>query len=277
MKAPTQFRKFQIPMFLLLSMLLQGICSADTYKSEESFGTIRWTYKDLVRTVSKVNSFTEHANAGKIGQYDIILNTISVSDKYRHGKTISGTVDVSDLEDAPDIATEVTYSYYSSADLPVSSIRLSLRDSSRTLSVEGNSPEQVEGVTSLIVNHLNAASLGLPFKFPLIGFLYFASGVGALIIGFLGGTYGGAGKPVKAWLLIGIAILLGLFGIWVLFGNAIHEVEVFRGDVSWVSRNPGLVAIIGFSIPGLSWLWRRAWNTRANKLKRRKSAGIAQW
>ncbi|WP_454909269.1 hypothetical protein [Variovorax gossypii] len=138
---------------LLLLLAIQPTWAQTNYSKTAELPALRVSFSDLQGVVDKVSTLTANANGGARAREEV---------KLKAGKTevaIGGRLLLPSGAKVPDQIDTFSYSYASSAeDAPIKRVYLDFRDYSRTLTVEGSSPEQVDAVFVTIREELNTLS-----------------------------------------------------------------------------------------------------------------------
>src|SRR2546427_76640 len=134
-----------IAIILLLAGLKEAR-SASTYRRNHQLRPIRMSYQDLSALVARLNRLIDEVNAG----HDAPFRTRSLEvegDGIRIEATDELTTDA--FANAPPIAKSVDY-HYTNRGAPISAVFILLRDTFRSIRVEGTSREQVDATTAML-------------------------------------------------------------------------------------------------------------------------------
>lgn len=136
----------------LAAVLALQVDTSPIYSREITISPVRLTHKELAELFLRVNGLATKANdkldPDRLTEIVTIKGTGGTGYTYRDRR---GSYDFSKL---PQFTNNFSYSYSHKSDAPVSRISLILTDTSRLLTVEGASPEQVDGILSVVSEFL---------------------------------------------------------------------------------------------------------------------------
>jgi hypothetical protein len=233
---------------LALCVLVSQPLSAQRLESTRTteYGPLRLSYDDLSKTVVKIHRLLQKANEGvdcerATEEVDINNGVVGV----RIGQDFSSAA----FSGAPEVAYWAEYRYDGCREAPISTVTLSLWDSSRTLEVEGRSADQVQELTGVITEDLtpfHCVLAGFGFRSAVCVVLYLA-GMILLAVG-LAGTIGHVPRLVGRCLgvvFMGLGLCLLLAVLACPWEKWFAGTAVYSGSTSFVERNAAEVTFLG--------------------------------
>ncbi len=232
-----------------------------SYGRNITFGTIKISYEELNRVVSKIHNFTEQANADYHDKN--ALEKMTLSDGKRT-ITLRNQLSLQSVKELPAASYRLLFSYENDNQLaPITSVQLDFSDSSRNLSVEGNNFEQVDALFSLLSEQMNTYSfyIGGPMQRTLGGFA-------CLIILFLALLFlmhpnvKAPGKLVVSAIIFSLVFLILLLAL--PFNRWLPGFLLYDPKAAFLPRNSPIFTFLGFIlttlpfiISGLRWLLKK--------------------
>jgi hypothetical protein len=234
---------FLIFLLGLLVCCTQKAQSANLYSRQTTFPPLKLSQEDLKALISNIEIYVAKANSESV---TTVVHQVEISDGEKT-ITYKGSVASLPIERLPEICYKLTYFYYLpySEDSSVSQIAMNFDDYSRTLTVQGSQPEQVDGLFLLIQDDISkhiSRFGGSGFRQLFVMSIYFlVVGLGAFFY-FLrrNGWYFLFGSICGAAILI-VGFLLPLPKI--LPGFAL-----ISGEVSWIRRYSAEIGFYGLII-----------------------------
>jgi hypothetical protein len=228
---------------LLLLPLLDPVCAmAQTnYTKSAEVPPLRTSFTQLQVVLSKASALTAAANAGaSVRREELALKAGVVT------VSLPGHNLVQTSARVPERIEGMTYSYSALDPARISRISIDLADYRRVVTVEGQSPEQVDAVFAVIREDLQAISTPLggtgirSLGFPAIWFLL-------TVIGWCGATWYSKRTPVS--LAISLSAALLVFMLVVLpFDELLSGFWAVSGEPSFMVRYGPHMSFVGFLI-----------------------------
>lgn len=219
------------------------------YSKSANLPPLRISFPDLQNILNKAASLMATANSGvgsKLEREQVSL--------YEGGQrvTISGHAFNAERMRLPQAIDHLEYSAWASEPAPVRRIEISLQDFSRTLLVEGLSPDQVDALFSTLRDDLMSASsvIGGPFQRFFILYVF----MGMLIINMfftLIEWIKSKKRPSVPPLVFTVICLIIVLALPV---NEIFEgFSAIPGDASFMVRHGAVISFLGlvFSFVGI--------------------------
>ena len=138
-----------------------GAQEDQVYTRSKSYKSLRMTYEDLSDLVLTIQEFLSNSTEDSSYVRDDWLSVENKSQKL----TISGNFQLEEFNKAPTKATQVWYRF-SAWDHPIERVNISLRDYRREVEIAGSSFAQVQALSAMIDEHLEAKEiiLGVGFR-----------------------------------------------------------------------------------------------------------------
>jgi hypothetical protein len=226
--------KVRVCMAGLAAMLLYTPSfSSNVYTKSTELRPVRLSDTELQTEIDKLSNLIKSANAA------VSIERYTERVTFESGKTkveIPGHRFVSSEVGIPKASYGFEYYYYARTDeAPIMSVSLGFGDYLRTISVNGNSPEQVDAIFSTIESDF------LEYSTPIGGSLFRDLCVIALSYIFLGGTIVGflfwlrnkniRNLGVALFSIVGIVLIITL-----PFKDILAGFAVYRGEASLIVR-----------------------------------------
>jgi hypothetical protein len=245
--AGTAFMKmkkiFSILFLGLLVCCAQKAQSANLYSRQTTFPPLKLSQEDLKALISNIEIYVAKANSESV---TTVVHQVEISD---NEKTITykGPAASLPFERLPEICYKLTYLYYLpySEDSSVSQIQMNFDDYSRTLTVQGSQPEQVDGLFLLIQDDISkhiSRFGGSGFRQSLVMLIYL------FLIGmfFLFYYLHNNGWYIAFGIICGATVLL--VGFFLLLQKILPGFALISGEVSWIRRYSAEIGFYGLII-----------------------------
>ena len=243
---------------ILLIFLSAHVAVYAATMSERTYeiSSIRMSVDDLDKLLSDIRSLVAKANEGV--PKERIKETISLT---HNGNTLKleDWKSLSQENSVPEYITEVWYRYESPSESPIKEVDISLSNAYRKFSVQGTDNNQVEAISTVLLNKLEAYSNFLSSNsFKLLGGILLII-VGAVLVNLRKGD-----KIVIPANLIGLFCLLA--PTILPWSDWLPGVAIFSGTASFIDRHINQISVFGV-ILGLGSIFVPI----INNLRKRKS------
>ena len=155
----------QLMRYLVIAVLmaLSQYAEAQTnYTRSIEIPALRITFSEMQSILDKASKLATSANAG--GKGEALVKSYRETLKVRSGTTLI-TMDGRDLSPSgakvPDKLDLLTYLYVGGSDSPIGAVSIDLNDSTRLLTVSGQSPEQVDAIVAAVREDVTQLSSSL--------------------------------------------------------------------------------------------------------------------
>jgi hypothetical protein len=217
--------------------------SANLYSRQTTFPPLKLSQEDLRALISNVEIYVAKANSESV---TTVVHQVEISDGEKT-ITYKGAAANLPLERLPEICYKLTYLYYAKSleDSPVSQIQMDFNDYSRTLTVQGSQPEQVDGLFLLIQDNI----LQHVSRFGGVGFrLIFGMSIYLVLIGLGSFFYylHNNGWYFLIGSICGAAVLIG--GFLLPIQKILPGFALISGEVSWIRRYSAEIGFYGLII-----------------------------
>lgn len=238
---------FFISLLGLFICCTQKAESANLYSRQATFPALKLSQEDLKTLMSNIETYTAKANSESVTtSLQQVEQHLEISDGEKT-ITYKGVATTLPFERLPEICYDLTYSYYVmfSEDSPISQISMNFNDYSRTLTVQGSQPEQVDGLFLLIQDDI----LQHTSRFGGAGFrILFTLSICILL--FVAGALFSHLRQNWRYLALGsICAFTALIGGMVLSPNKfLPGFALISGEVSWIRRYSAEIGFYGLII-----------------------------
>jgi hypothetical protein len=198
----------------------------DTFSRELDLPPLRLTYADLLTTIQTALDYVKPVNANPPPRNptgELSISAVGVETTLAdlsHGVT---------GRKLPEVAYAANYRFYA-PEQRISSVSIWLRDSGRSIKVEGRDPNHVDALAVLLERQLSSHS----YYFGGLGFRLFGWLGAILLLNVLAQT-----SIFPVWLRISAIIVLVLFMVTAIFlpyERAFPGFAIYAGEASFIRR-----------------------------------------
>lgn len=232
----------------LLFALAPSAIAQTNYSKTTEFPALRISVSDLQDLLVKANSLIAAANASNIIKYRREEITISNGDLKI---TIPGHLFEVVGGKLPKIFDAFEYNLSVTDGVPISDLNLSFRDFSRTLTVRGNSPDQVDAVFSVLRDDIQRLSTSFGGSGQRIAIAVITLWVLSTALVVLSAVYIGARRKIILLPISLVGLLLFLFFALPL-GDMLAGFIAVSGDASFMVRYGPQISFLGFVLTAVA-------------------------
>lgn len=226
---------------VLVAPVVAAQSTAPVFERSIEFSPVRMSDSDLYRMVDRIRQQVEKANAGLDRRFE--RESLRLSSRQASIELANGFQE-SALRGAPEMATDM-YFYYHLDGAPIEEISLRLADYSRTLTLSGTAPSQVDALIAMLTEDMSRyeVRIGGTSVRSLGGFLL--SLLAWLVVAISAST----SVPISSQRirLVGVAIGLGLLiALFVApWDQWLPGTAIYLGDPRFSVRYGALISLIG--------------------------------
>jgi hypothetical protein len=237
---------------ILLFISVPSDTTAAEYTRYRDLGPIRMGQDDLVEAIRKIQDKLRVANgASSTNPSTAPIEFLQLSDEDEIKVAENGLRSWGFLARAPRLTLDVHYHYILETDAPITRIDLVLADDSRVLSVTGQSENEVNALSALLMEELNKHTVSLAgpvFRIVLWVMLMVFLFAVSLLIQWKHNSFGLRTQIIH----VPVVLFLWCLAAWLPAERWFPGTAVFQGDPSFANRNAGLIGLIGLIITIIS-------------------------